>query len=280
MQLLRLQDVPTQRGDRVYRHPRLRAVLVWLAGVGLAASLLIHAVVTRWPPGYIFGVPLLLIMLMTRRMMTARFHPSNWLVRVNSTDLYLQYRSYLNYEMSEEIPSVVMLSLGDIASAHLVKERVETPDPMKPGSIQVQWLRYVDLELSGDDAALVQALQAERAAPAPARKHWYGSSSTLYRDYPLSICEPRVLRIHWNVTPSAQKFLNALRPYTGITDSVSLTQDFHHLKTLGPQEQRAKIRELAARGDTMTAVYIARKLYGGSLGQAKQMVDSLGTTTA
>jgi len=184
MQLLRLQDVPTQRGDCVYRHPRLRAALVWLAGVGLAASLLIHAVVTRWPPGYIFGVPLLLIMLMTR------------------------------------------------------------------------------------------------AAPAPVRKHWYGSSSTLYRDYPLSICEPRVLRIHWNVTPSAQKFLNALRPYTGITDSVSLTQDFHHLKTLGPQEQRAKIRELAARGDTMTAVYIARKLYGGSLGQAKQMVDSLGTTTA
>jgi len=249
VQLLRLQDVPTQRGDRVYRHPRLRAVLVWLAGVGLAASLLVHAVVTTWPPGYIFGVPLL-------------------------------YRSYLNYEMSAEIPSVVMLSLGEIASAHLVKERVETPDPMKPGSIQVQWLRYVDLELSGDDAALVQALQAERAAPAPVRKHWYGSSSMLYRDYPLSICEPGVLRIHWNVTPSAQKFLNALRPYTGITDSVSLSQDFHHLKTLGPQEQRAKIRELAARGDTMTAVYIARKLYGGSLGQAKQMVDSLGTTTA
>ena len=275
MRLLRLQDVEIGLNDRVFRHARLQALIVWLAGFAATTALFFHAYTGKWPPGYIFGSFLLLFVLFTLRMVTARFHPSNWLVRMNETGIYVQYRSYLNYQLPTDDPSVVFVSLGEIASARFVKERVETPDTTKPGATQTQYLRYVDLELSGDPAPLAKALQAERGEQAPLEKRWYGTSSTLYRDYPLTMTAPTLLRIRWDVVPGAHKFLNALRPYTVIADPVSLTQDFTRLKSLSREEQQQQLRELAARGQTITAMYAARKLYGCSLGEAKEMLDSL-----
>src|ERR1039458_7772242 len=137
------------------------------------ATFFFNAYTRKWPPGYFFGSFLLLFVLLTLRMVTARFHPSNWLVRMNETGIYVQYRSYLNYQLPADDPSVVFLSLGEIASARLVKERVETPDPAKPGATQTQYLRYVEIEFSGDPALLADALQAEPGEPAPVRKRWY-----------------------------------------------------------------------------------------------------------
>ena len=118
-------------------------------------------------------------------------------------------------------------------------------------------------------------MQAERGEPAPLQKHWYGTSSTLYRDYPVTLTAPTFLRIHWDVVPRAGKFLDPLRPYTVIADTVSLKQDFTQMKSLNREDQQKQLRELAARGQNITAMYAARKLYGCSLGEAKEMVDSL-----
>ena len=83
------------------------------------------------------------------------------------------------------------------------------------------------------------------------------------------------VRIHWDVVPGAQKVLDALRRYTAIANPVSLTQDFTHLKSLSREDQQKQLRELVARGQNITATNATRKLYGCSLGEAKQMVDSL-----
>src|ERR1700726_3991781 len=225
MCLLRLQDVEIGPRGRLFRHSRMRALIVWLAGFAATAACFFNAYTRKWPPGYFFGSFLLLFVLLTLRMVTARFHPSNWLVRMNETGIYVQYRSYLNYELPADDPSVVFLSFGEIASARLIKERVETPDPAKTGGTQTQYLRYVELELSGDPAPLADALQAELGEQAPSEKRWYGTSSSLYRDYPVRMIAPKFIRIHWDVVPGAHKFLNALRPYTVIAEPVSLTQD-------------------------------------------------------
>lgn len=274
MRLLRLQDVEIGSNDRVFCHARLRALMVWLAGFAGTTALFFYAYMKKWPPGYFFGSFLLLFMLLTLRMVTARFHPTNWLVRVNDMGIYVQYRSYLNYQLPDD-PSVVFISLGEIASARLVKERVDTPDSTEPGATQTQYLRYVELELSGDTAPLAEALQAERGEQAPLEKRWYGTTSTLYRDYPVTLTAPTSLRIHWDVVPGVRKFLDTLRPYTVIADPVSLKQNFTRLKSLSREDQQKQLRELATRGQTITAVYAARKLYGGTLGEAKEMVDSL-----
>jgi len=275
MRLLRLQDVEIGANDHLFRHARLRALIVWLAGFAAATAFFLHAYTAKWPPGYFFGSFLLLFLLLTLRMVTARFHPSNWLVRMNETGIYVQYRSYLNHQLPANDPSVVFLSFGGIASARLIKERVEAPDAAKPGATQTQYLRHIELELSGDPAPLADALQAELGEQAPSKKRWYGTSSTLYRDYPVTMSATASVRIHWDVVPGTQKFLDALRPYTVIADPVSLTQDFTHLKSLSREDQQKQLRELVARGQNITATYAARKLYGCSLGEAKQMVDSL-----
>ncbi len=274
MRLLRLQDVEIGSNDRVFRHSRLLALIVWLAGFAAVSAFFFRAFTARWLPGYFFGSFLLLFLLLMLKLLTARFHPSNWLVRMNDMGIYIQYRSYLNYQLPDD-PSVVFLSLGEIASARLVKERVDKQDSMRPGATETQYLRYVELELSGDTATLADALQTERGEQAPLEKHWYGSSSTLYQDYPVTLIAPASIRIHWDVVPGAHNFLETLRPYTVIADTVSLRQDFTHLKSLSREDQQKQLRELAARGQTITAIYTARKLYGGSLGEAKQMVDSL-----
>ena len=120
---------------------------------------------------------------------------------MNETGIYLQYRSYLNYHLPADDPTVVFPSFGEIASARFVKERVATPDPAKPSATQTQHLRYVDLQLSGDIATLTDALQVERAEHAPSQKRWYGTSSTLCQDYPVSLTAPMLLRIRWDVVP-------------------------------------------------------------------------------
>src|ERR1700723_1071869 len=99
MRLLRLQDVKIGLNDRVFRHARLRALIVWLAGFAATTALFLCGYTGKWKPGYIFGSFLLLFVLLTLRMVTAPFHPSNFLFRMNETAIYVQYRSYLNYEL-------------------------------------------------------------------------------------------------------------------------------------------------------------------------------------
>lgn len=119
VRLLRLQDVQVGPNDRVFRHARMRTLIIWLAGFAATAVLFFRAYSAKWMPGYIFGPFLLLSLLLTLRYVTARFHSSNWLVRMNDVGIYVQYRSYLNYGMSADDPSVVFLSFGEIASARL-----------------------------------------------------------------------------------------------------------------------------------------------------------------
>src|ERR1700691_6607909 len=132
MRLLRLQDVEIGPNDGLFRHSRLLALIVWLAGFAVNTALFLHAYMGKWPPGYLFGSFLLLFLLLTLGMVTARFHPSNWLVRMNETGIYVQYRSYLNHQLPANDPSVVFLSFSEIASALLIKDRVETPNAAKP----------------------------------------------------------------------------------------------------------------------------------------------------
>ena len=276
MKILLESQVEKSAADRVFRHSPFRALVVWLAAFLGAAAMLFNAATGKWKPGYIFGSFLMLFVLLMLRLVTARFHPSNWLVRMNDIGLYVQYRSYLNYELSADDPSVVFVSYGEIASARLVKERLQTPDPMRPRTTQTQYLRYVELELSGDTAALVSALSNERGESAPMKKRWYGgSSSTLYQDYPLSMNTPPFLRIRWDVVPRSAVFLKALRPYTVIAETVHVHQDFTRTQSLGREEQEKQLRELAQRGDVIAAVYAARKIHQCGLAEAKKIVEDL-----
>ena len=273
MRLLRLSDVETDRNDRVFEYSRFRALLVACVELGGTAVLLLRAFAMHWNAGYYLAAVLIFFAALTQRFITARFRPSNWLVRMNDLGMYIQFRSYLNYHLPPEDFTVLFLSYGEIRSARLLRERAQVSDA--EGNPTTQIRRYVELELAGDTAELIKALRTEMTEKAPVEKRWYGSSSTLYEDHPVRMESPPLLQIRWQAVPRAQKFLDALRPYTSIVEPVQIAQDFLHLETLSPDEQRKRLRELAEKGEIISAVHLAQKLYGCGLADARDKVEKL-----
>src|SRR5690349_2394258 len=91
--------------------------------------LVFHAYTANWKPGYYIAAVVFLFLDFMRRFITARFRFSNWLVRMNDSGVYVQFRSYLNYHLPAEDITVVFIPFGEIRSARLVKERLTVPDP-------------------------------------------------------------------------------------------------------------------------------------------------------
>ena len=73
---------------------------------------------------------------------------------------------------------------------------------------------------------------------------------------------PPFLQVEWSAVPGANAFLEALRPYTSIAPPVVVSEDFANIGSLAREEQERRLRELDQRGQTIAAVYLARKLYG------------------
>jgi len=273
MRLLRLGDVDPSRHDQVFYYSRVRALVFAFVALGAGAALLVRAASTHWNAGYYLAAVILLFVLLLKRFVTARFRPSNWLVRMNDTGLFIQFRSYLNYHLPAEDLTVVFLSYHEIPSARLVRERARVSDSRGGNATQIR--RYIELELAEDIQPLAKALQAEMVEKAPSEKRWYGSSSTLYEDHPVRMSSPPFLQLRWQVVPRAQKFLDALRPYTTIADPVCTSEDFVHLQALSREEQEKRLRDLKERGEKIAAIYMARKIYGCGLAQARSIVENL-----
>jgi hypothetical protein len=60
MRLLRLSEVEIGPNDRVFRHPRIPALIVWLGLFCGAAAMFFYALAGKWKPGYVFGPDLYL----------------------------------------------------------------------------------------------------------------------------------------------------------------------------------------------------------------------------
>jgi hypothetical protein len=276
MQFLRLAEVETADQDRVFRSSPTRAGLVAVIVLGIGAALLIVNWEGRTRSGYylayyIAGL-LFLGLVLLRRFFFARLRPSNWLVRMTSEGLFIQYRSYLNYDLPTEDPTVIFIPYQDICSVRRVLERFKILAQDGPTERR---FKMVELELAGDMEPLSKALTAESRSPAPREKTWYGYTSTLYNHHLVRMASPPFLQIEWSAVPGAKNFLNALSPYTRVTPPIVVTQDLRFLETLNREEQQKRLRDLDQRGETITAVYVASKLYGYSLNEAQVFVASL-----
>jgi hypothetical protein len=268
-----MSEVNVTAGDRVFYYSRIRAVLLVIAVLCASGAFAVSASRSRSVLAYYVAGLLLFGLVLMRRYVTVRFRPSNWLIRMTDLGLFIQFRSYLNCHLPAEDLTVVFVPYDGIRSARLVRERNKVPDT--DGGTAVQTLRFVELELAGDPAPLAQALATELARPAPGEKRWYGSTSTLYKHYPVRMPYPPFLQVQWSIVPGPAAALEALRPYATIADPVLISQDHTHLKELTQSEQEERIRELDTQGKTIAAIYITRRLYGCGLTEAKKFVEGL-----
>jgi hypothetical protein len=274
MQLMRANEVPEMERNVVFRASRWHAVLFVLISLGACAAVLFYRWPAPTPSHYIAGV-ILLLLLALHRFVTARFHPQNWLVRKGDEGIFIHFRSYLNERLSPDDPTVMFLGFSEICSARLVREHIEVPDSANQNRTVTQIIRWVELELTIDPAPVAAALDAEGSRSGVAEKHWYGSSTTLYRDYPVQMQVPPFLRIKWQVVPAAGAFLDTLPKRVEIGPEVVVKADFADLRQLPADEQKKRLRELDKRGQRIGAVYLARRTYGCSLAEATRIVENL-----
>lgn len=233
MQFLRLDEVPSDPADRVFRHSPARAVIA-AAAAAIAAGVLAALGWSRdaWP-AYVSAAMLVLGLVVMQRFVTARFRPSNWLARLSERGVYVQLRSYLNHHFPAQGRTVVFIPFAEIRSARRVREvhTVSHYDGAESATRSSQRRRYVELELAAEDARLAQALGAERA------RHDRRATSHRYAHHPVALADPRRLRIDWSGVGGEREFLEAIGRHAAIEADEQAAKDFTQLERLrsGPR---------------------------------------------
>jgi hypothetical protein len=276
MQLMRLADVPLDQRDRVFYYSRVRAI----AGATILVAIIIAASAFGWLKNmwlaYYVAAVVAICLLIFQGLVTARFLPSNWLIRMTDHGLFLKFRSYLNHRFPDQDPAVVFLPYSEIRSAQLIKERQVLSDRhyRSKSATATKTRRLIGLDLAGDTAALMEALSNERKRvfnnPIDG-----GGAKTRYHHLPIRLDSATFLTIEWGVVPSAQTILDALTRHTLVRHPTAVSKDFVDLDKLSTEQQETRLLELAESGDVIGAVAIARQLYSYDLTTAKAFVDGL-----
>jgi hypothetical protein len=269
MHVMRAADVIAGDADRLYRHSRGQAIAVVVCG-GLAAGALAWVGIRggHWVAVYLAGL-ILLGLLVLRRFVTARFRPSNWLVRQNDEGLFIQLRSYLNHHFTPDDRTVAFVPYGEIRSARSVRERTELPG--RNGEAHtVRVRRLVELEVTGSADPLAEAVAAEIDRMASRRM---GLARTIYRHVPVRRVAPTRIEVEWGgVGPAARAFLATLPASIAIEPPIDSNNDLARLRHAGRPEQEAYVMRLADTGRVIDAIAAARLLFGWDLEAARTFV--------
>ena len=275
MQLLRLNDVPVSQRDVVFAYSRVSATSGALLLFLVSAGLIVFARIKGAWPAYVVAAFMILCVLIYQKVIIARFHPANWLVRMTDNGLYVKFRSYLNDHFDAQDFVVLFLLFSELRSARMVKERQEVPDQNPRSRPTTTTKRILELELAGNTVELAVALGAERERVFGKVPRTNGRMSTRYQHFPVRLASPTLLRIEWGVVPKLQTLLDALTRHTLVSASAEEKKDYTQLENLDRKEQEARLLELAESGDMIGAIAMARKLYSYDLTTAKQFVESL-----
>jgi hypothetical protein len=276
MQLMRVADVPENSREQVFYYSRFYALGGALLLVAIAGGLIIFARLKGVWPAHFVAAFILVCVLIFQKVVTARFRPTNWLVRMTDDGLFVKFRSYLNFLFPDLDLTVVFIPYSDLRSAKRVKERQALPsqDGQARGAPSVRTRRFIDLELAGNLEPLATALANESKRVFAKVVDGGASASTRYQHLPVKLSD-NVLRIEWFAVPSARTLLDALTRHTLVQPDAQSAKDYTNLQTLGRKEQESRLLELAESGDIIGAVAMARKLYSYDLTTAKDFVDSL-----
>src|SRR5580765_4505756 len=209
MQLLRSADTPLDRRDRVFQYSKPRALIGALALSGIAFGVTLFGwLKSLWLAYYVAAV-IVIYLLILRKLVTARFRSTNWLVRMTDDGLFIKFRSYLNYRFSDQDPTVVFIPYSELSSAKLVKERQAIPD--RDGGnprATIRTRRFIELQLADNSEPLADALAGESKRVFAKPADGGANVSTRYQHLPVRLAAPNLLRIEWGVVPNTQTILD------------------------------------------------------------------------
>ena len=270
MKLLALSQTSDNPADIVFRNKRLSPAMATIIfalllagdiyGVAQVQGAGLRVLLIFW------GLFLLLFVWLAQRAWRAALHPTNWLMRICGTTVQVKFRSFQNWRLSGDDLQIIQLDCQEIAFVRRVVDRQISRDSEKRTQARTQIVLQMGLQ-NVDTTVIQAALQEERS-----RRVKQGTTDL---DYPVEL-DNDLLGIRWNsITPGLKQALAELGKLAPVKAEAKTINDFTPtaLKTLGEAEQRKRIKELAAR-DPLAAIRTARELYGCSLAEAKQIVES------
>jgi hypothetical protein len=285
MKFYRLGEIPTQGDDLVFKASTTGA-FIWpivYSGIGIALLLLgisgakIYGL--NLPSGLFFyggAATFGVLGWAAWGQFRARMRPTNWLLRCNSNDVIIKYRSFENWRFPAEDVQAVRFDYSEVAWIRTVREQRTAPGMGQNQNQQIQYFTYLDFCLANADTSALEAhLQAEQKAEP------LGGFKTIYWDYPVEVLPGGIVRLRWSmdggykICPSLNKAIEYLSRYvkTAVKDSTKV--DLTHRSNLGPEEGDANILKLAKGGDKMGAVKLTRQIYGSTLSEAVAFVEKL-----
>jgi len=281
MKFYNFDDAPYRRGFLVCRHSRLWNAMPVLILGGLTVLFLYlglrpagHASPGDFPSGgdYCVAAFFGLFAFFFHFPLRASFHAANWLMYVSEGGLIIKYRSYLNRSFPPDDLQVVEFEFEELAWARKARETRQSAQ-LNSGRTATEFATYLELSLRNSDTAMLEEnLRVERNREAPK----IGHSQTTWRDYPVTFQPGGIVRIHWNgITPGVNATLQVLARSIKVEPPVHTRVDFTHPSNLSPEETKAKILQLARGGDELAAVAMAQRLHGGSLAEARALVQAL-----
>ena len=282
MKLLRSEDVRVSSADVVFRqspwHMGLFSVLLFAFAAGTCVMAVVNDdAVGRWMFG--FGTAVLGLMgLFVFGLFRKTLGPANWLVRVTpGGEVAVKFRSYANAHFSADDRVVFTLAPAEIRWVRDSSDRTTRSDGQ--GGVRQDRRRYLDLAV--DEAIATQVdeqLKLERARQGPETGRFIKGRSKLLH-YPVSVADGHVIRIEWRgpstwTSPGLQKALALLGRHVFVQSSVDEgVRDMSSAAAAAtPAAARQKILALANAGDEIGAIELARKVYGGSIADARAMV--------
>ncbi len=236
MKLLRAGEVPETARDSLFRYSRVRAVVGFLLLAVLTAALILFGAPGGSLLAYYGAGVLVIVAIVFSRLLIARFHAFNWLVRMTDDGLFIKFRSYLNCHFTADNPTVVFIPYSDMRSARLVRQRQEIRNEHER-STEVWVKSLVELELACDTRALKQALMEERQGSGPKASRWYGSTSIVYRHYPVTVLDNHRLQLEWGVVPRAETFVQSLSRHTQVMAPAEELKDYGSRQKLSPEQK-------------------------------------------
>src|SRR5690349_2878048 len=144
MRLLRLSEAQSEvtPQDRIFAYSRFNGVLFAVAMFAASGAFAYFGWQQRTKLCYYIAGALLFVLMLFSGLAAARFRPTNWLLRMSPFGLYIKFRSYLNYEGSENDQVIVFIPYSEIRSARLLRLRVKMLDPEGHNATQTQ--RYIE----------------------------------------------------------------------------------------------------------------------------------------
>jgi hypothetical protein len=284
MKLLRLEDVRVSSTDAIFRqspwHTGTLSFLLFAiaAGLGVAAAMSDDAT-GRWLFG-VMAAGLILFGWFVFSLFRKTLGPANWLVRVTpGGDVVVKFRSYANAHFSADDVVAFTLARREIRWVRASTDRTLKPHDRSNGNgVRQERRRYLDVAVDEAIAAQVdEQLMLERGRHGPETGRFIKGRTKLL-DYPVSVADGHVIRIEWRgpstwISPRLRKAVELLDRHVSVESPVD--EGVRDLSSATRDDAREKIRALAESGDTIAAIALARNVYGGSVAEAKAMVDGL-----